>query len=164
MPLRCRSMRFSSQSWSTPERFCFDEANSPSASFMRYHAAQITNPHRNINALWRSMRLSMVAIGRFLSVRRWMKQRRKQICFTTAELALHYGGLGARSPTSEVQEVKRLHCLLQYTRPVNRVSKALCAGSCLSYNEEDSRTDDALHELKRSNVQTVSRLLIAAFD
>lgn len=57
-----------------------------------------------------------------------------------------------------------LRCLLQYTRPVNRVSKALCAGSCLSYNEEDSRTDDALHELKRSNVQTVSRLLIAAFD
>ena len=55
-------------------------------------------------------------------------------------------------------------CLLQYTRPVNRVSKALCAGSCLSYNGEDSRTDDALHEMKRSNVQTVSRLLIAAFD
>ena len=56
------------------------------------------------------------------------------------------------------------HCLLQYTRPVNRVSKALCAGSYLSYNGEDSRTDDALHEMKRSNVQTVSRLLIAAFD
>ena len=40
-----------------------------------------------------------------------MKQRMAQICLTTAELALHYGGLGAVSPTSEVQEVKRLHCL-----------------------------------------------------
>ena len=56
------------------------------------------------------------------------------------------------------------HCLLQYTRPVNRASKALCAGSYLSYNGEESRTDDALHELKRSEAQTVSRLLIAAFD
>ena len=67
--------------------------------------------HGNINALWRSMRYSIVAIGRFLSVRRWVKQRMAQICLTTAELALHYGGLGAGSPTSEVQEVKRLHCL-----------------------------------------------------
>ena len=41
-----------------------------------------------------------------------MKQRKKQIRLTTAELALHYGGLGAGPPTSEVQEVKRLHCLL----------------------------------------------------
>lgn len=57
------------------------------------------------------MRYSIVAIGRFLSVRRWVKQRMAQICLTTAELALHYGGLGAGSPTSEVQEVKRLHCL-----------------------------------------------------
>ena len=40
-----------------------------------------------------------------------MKQRKKQIRLTTAELALHYGGLGAGPPTSEVQEVKRLHCL-----------------------------------------------------
>lgn len=111
MPLRHRSRRFSSRSWFTAERFCFNKANSPSASFTRYHAAQITNPHRNINALWRSMRLSMVTIGRFLSVRRWMKQRKKQIRLTTAELALHYGGLGAGPPTSEVQEVKRLHCL-----------------------------------------------------
>ena len=111
MPSRRRSRRFSSRSWSTAERFCFNKANSPSASFTRYHAAQITNPHRNINALWRSMRLSMVTIGRFLSVRRWMKQRKKQIRLTTAELALHYGGLGAGPPTSEVQEVKRLHCL-----------------------------------------------------
>lgn len=69
-----------------------------------------------------------------------------------------------KQPTSVLQVLADLHSLLQYTRPVNRVSKALCAGSCLSYNEEDSRTDDALHELKRSNVQTVSRLLIAAFD
>ena len=111
MPSRRRSRKFSSRSWSTAERFCFNKANSPSASFTRYHAAQITNPHRNINALWRSMRLSMVTIGRFLSVRRWMKQRKKQIRLTTAELALHYGGLGAGPPTSEVQEVKRLHCL-----------------------------------------------------
>ena len=74
-------------------------------------------------------------------------------------------GLGDASPTSRILDYgPRMHCLLQYTRPVNRVSKALCAGSCLSYNGEDSRTDDALHEMKRSNVQTVSRLLIAAFD
>ena len=81
--------------------------------------------------------------------------------------------LGNRTPFSTGQafqvfrrdkKTSQMHSLLQYTRPVNRVSKALCAGSCLSYNEEDSRTDDALHELKRSNVQTVSRLLIAAFD
>ena len=78
--------------------------------------------------------------------------------------ALVFRGLGAE-PTNKHCAIRAgLHCLLQYTRPVNRVSKALCAGSCLSYNEEDSRTDDALHELKRSNVQTVSRLLIAAFD
>lgn len=111
MPLRRRSRRFSSRSWSTADRFCFNKANSPSASFMRYPATQITNTYRNINALWRSMRLNMVAIGRFLSVRRWMKQRKKQIRLTTAELALHYGGLGTGPPTSEVQEVKRVHCL-----------------------------------------------------
>ena len=78
--------------------------------------------------------------------------------------ALVFRGLGAEPTNKLLQKLLTMHCLLQYTRPVNRVSKALCAGSCLSYNEEDSRTDDALHELKRSNVQTVSRLLIAAFD
>lgn len=111
MSLRRRSRRFSSQSWSTAERFCFNKANSPIASFVSCPATQITNTHRNINALWRSMRYSTAAIGRFLSVRRWMKQRKKQIRLTTAELALHYGGLGTGPPTSEVQEVNRLHCL-----------------------------------------------------
>ena len=112
MPSRHRSRRFSSRSWSTAERFCFDKANSPSALFLSYPAVQIPIMHRNTNALWRSVRYCTVAIGRFLSVRRWVKQRRKQIRLTTAELALHYGGLGAGPPTSEEQEVKRLHCLL----------------------------------------------------
>lgn len=111
MPSRHRPKRFFSRSWSTADRFCFNKANSPIASFVSCPATQITNTHRNINALWRSMRYSTAAIGRFLSVRRWVKQRMAQICLTTAELALHYGGLGAGSPTSEVQEVKRLHCL-----------------------------------------------------
>ena len=31
--------------------------------------------------------------------------------FTTAELALHYRGLGAGPPTSRVQKVRRLPCL-----------------------------------------------------
>lgn len=44
------------------------------------------------------MRYSTAAIGRFLSVRRWMKQRKKQIRLTTAELALHYGGIGGCVP------------------------------------------------------------------
>lgn len=139
MPLRCRSMRFSSQSWSTPERFCFDEANSPSASFMRYHAAQITNPHRNINALWRSMRLSMVAIGRFLSVRRWMKQRRKQICFTTAELALHYGGLGARSPNKRSAGSKTIALLAN----ANCYTSALLANMFLDQHNNGRRRAEA---------------------
>ena len=34
-----------------------------------------------------------------------------QTDFTTAELALHYRGLGAGLPTSEVQKVKRLPSL-----------------------------------------------------
>ena len=82
----------------------------------------------------------------------------------TTALALAGRGLGAEPTNKLLQKLLTLHCLLQYTRPVNGVSKALCAGSYLSYNGEDSRTDEALHELKRSNVQTVSRLLIAAFD
>ena len=112
MPLRHRSRGFSSRSWSTAERFCSYKDNSSSTSFMRYHAAQITNTHRNINALWRSMGLSIVAIGRFLSVRHWVKQSKEQIYITTAELALHYRGLGAGPPTSKVQKVKRLPSLL----------------------------------------------------
>ena len=111
MPLRHRSRGFSSRSWSTAERFCSYKDNSSSTSFMRYHAAQITNTHRNINALWRSMGLSIVAIGRFLSVRHWVKQSKEQIYITTAELALHYRGLGAGPPTSKVQKVKRLPSL-----------------------------------------------------
>lgn len=60
-----------------------------------------------------------------------------QTDFTTAELALHYGGWGARSPTSKVQEVKRLHCLLQYVCPQRQRSQVmLFRGSSLSYNDE----------------------------
>ena len=70
--------------------------------------------------------------------------------------ALVFRGLGAE-PTNKLCAIRPgLHCLLQYTRPVNGVSKALYAGSCLSYNGEDSRTDDALHEMKtleRANCQ-----------
>ena len=112
MPSQRRSRRFSSRSWSTAERFCFDKANSRSTLFLSCPAAQIPITRRNTNALWRSMRYCTVAIGRFLSVKRWEQQRRKQMSFTTAELALHYRGLGAGPPTSKVQKVKRLPSLL----------------------------------------------------
>ena len=67
-----------------------------------------------------------------------------------------FRGLGAGPPTSKCAKVALLPCLLQYVWPVHRVSKALYAGSYLSYNGEDSRTDTAFHEMKRSDVQTVS--------
>lgn len=88
------------------------QANSPSASSLSCPAAQIpyhTQKHEcpmAIHAIQQSRHS-------FLSVRRGAKGRRTQMHLTIAELALHDGGLGVVSPTSEVQKVKRLPCLLQ---------------------------------------------------
>ena len=52
----------------------------------------------------------------YFVLERQTKRRRFWTDFTTAELALHYGGLGAGPPTSKVQKVKRLPSLLQLLR------------------------------------------------
>ena len=60
--------------------------------------------------------LRQIGIGLFFVLERQTRRRMSQRDFTTAELALHYRGLGAGPPTSKVQKVKRLPSLLQLLR------------------------------------------------
>ena len=57
--------------------------------------------------------LRQIGIGLFFVLERQTRRRMSQTDFTTAELALHYRGLGAGPPTSKVQKVKRLPSLPQ---------------------------------------------------
>ena len=55
--------------------------------------------------------LRQIGIGLFFVLEYETRRRMSQTDFTTAELALHYRGLGAGPPTSKVQKVKRLPSL-----------------------------------------------------
>ncbi len=74
----------------------------------------------------------MIAIGFLFVFGRKLNRRMPQEFFTTAELALHYRGLGAGAPTSRVQKVRRLPCLRQLRTGKRSLLSQISAGNSSS--------------------------------
>ena len=112
MPLRRRSRRFSSGNWSTAERFCSHKANSPSALLLSSlrstkpcHAQKYECPMAIHAILHSRHRAFFVCQALGATDKKANELHNRRACSALQGI----GGLGP--PTSEVQEVKRLHCL-----------------------------------------------------